>query len=324
MKNEVKVGMFVTVALIIFVVTFLSVANVQLAGKKFPYRTYFRFAGGLDSGTIVRYAGLKAGVVTGVRAWEEDPTQVEVRVSIRENIRVNEDSVARVASLSALGQNYLEISPGSLEAPTIEPGGVIPSEESVTINDILNKISSLSTKAEVVLEDVSQNFEMVSQDAHVLLGNLNKMTAEKNQKNLESLLANANKLIEQQGPKIDRITTQISSTLDKVDGLAVDLRELANNTNDTVVNVDRTVDELREPLKRDLIEVEKTLVEARQLMEDIQSVVVINEDNITNMIANFERASRDIEGLARELRQRPWTLIRVKPKKERDVPLASR
>ena len=60
MSSEAKVGAFVIVAVVIFVYTFISVANVQLAGEKVTYRTYFTYAAGLDAGTLVRFGGLKA------------------------------------------------------------------------------------------------------------------------------------------------------------------------------------------------------------------------------------------------------------------------
>ncbi len=123
MSSEAKVGGFVVVSLIVFVYTFITVANKQLAGEKVQYKTYFTFAAGLDPGTAVRFGGLKAGVVEEVRPWEKDQTKVEVIFEMRGDIPVNTDSVAKLASLSALGQNYLEITTGSIEAPRIEPGG---------------------------------------------------------------------------------------------------------------------------------------------------------------------------------------------------------
>ena len=44
MSNEAKVGAFVIFALIIFVATFISVANIELAGEKILYKTYFDYA----------------------------------------------------------------------------------------------------------------------------------------------------------------------------------------------------------------------------------------------------------------------------------------
>lgn len=313
--------MFVIIALLIFVVTFISVATVQVGGKTVRYKTYFRFAGGLQPGDVVRFGGLKSGTVKNIHPWEEDPTQIEVLLELSENVPVNQDSVATIASLSALGQNYLEISPGSMDAVRIEPGGVIPSTETVTLNDITKKIADVADTATVVMQDLQRDFELIAQDTRVLLANLQELTGEKNQRSVEQLLDNANNMVEQQAPKIDKITDQVSALLEKIDKLGDDLSLVAQNANDTVQNVNRTVEETREPLKRDLEELEATLVRARELLEQIQGIVTVNEGNINEMLENFRVASRNVEELTDELRQRPWSLIRVKPKEDRQVPL---
>ena len=320
MSNEAKVGAFVIVALIIFVATFISVANVQLAGEKTSYKTYFDFAGGLESGHMVRFGGLKAGVVADIRPWEEDPTRIEVLLEIRDDVPVNAESVARVASLSALGNNYLEVSPGEIDAPRIEPGGTIPSVETVTLDDLTKKISDVTDTAQDLMKDVQRDFRMITEDAHVLLANLQELTGETNQVNVEKMLRNTNLLVEELRPKIDQVTTDISETLEKAQGLTDEFSTVAKNADVAIINVNRTIEETREPLKRDLEELETTLKETQALLDQVQALVAVNEQNVNESIENFRVASQNIEELTDELRQRPFSLIRVKPKPDRQVP----
>jgi phospholipid/cholesterol/gamma-HCH transport system substrate-binding protein len=321
MSNEVKVGTFVITALIIFIVTFIRVANVQLRGERVPYKTYFKHAGGLEPGTAVRFAGLQAGVITDVKPAQEDPTQIEVSMEMSDTIPVNELSVAKLASLSALSENYLEITPGTKEARRLEPGATIPSEEVVTLGDITQKIADTAETATELMKKVQSDFDEIFGETQVLLKNLQELTGEKNQRSVEQLLANSNRMIEQQMPKLDRITDQVSDVLAKIDTLTTDLREVAQNSNDAVKNVNRTIDETREPIKKDLAELEVTLARARAVMEDIQALVLQNEGNINETMENFRVASENVEQLTDQLRQRPWSLIRVQPKPDRQVPV---
>ena len=323
MSNEAKVGAFVIVAIIIFVYTFISVANVQWAGEKVRYRTYFTYAAGLDTGALVRFGGLKAGIVDEVRPFDADPTQVEVILAMRADIPVNEDSVATAAALSALGERYLEVTTGSREAARIEPDGVIPSQETLTLDDLTKQISTLSTEATVVMRDIGGHFASLSARAEVLLDNLNEITGEKNRQELESLLENSNRMVAEQRPKLDRITTQTSEILEKVDALLDDIRQVARRTDNTVAHVDQTIMETREPLRRSLALIEVTLQDTRRLIEDMQALVVVNEGNIQEILENFRVSSENVERLTDELRQRPWSLIRVKPKPDRQVPIAA-
>lgn len=321
MSNEAKVGAFVIFALIIFVATFISVANIELAGEKIPYKTYFDYAGGLESGHTVRFGGLKAGVVTDIRPWTEDPTRIEVMLEMRGDVPVNAKSVARIASLSALGNNYLEVTPGEMDAPRIEPGGSIDSMETVTLDDLTKRIADVTDTAEDVMRVVQRDFRMVAEDAHVLLTNLQELTGSKNQRNVEKMLENTNLLVEELRPKIDQVANDVSETLEKAQGMTDAFTKLAKNTDVTVTNFNGMIQDAREPLKRDLEELGLTLREARELLDQIQALVAVNEENVNESIENFRVASRNVEELTDELRQRPWRLIRAKPKPDRQVPM---
>jgi phospholipid/cholesterol/gamma-HCH transport system substrate-binding protein len=321
MSNEAKVGAFVITALIVFVITFIRVANVELRGERVAYKTYFTFAGGLEAGTAVRFAGLRAGVVTAVRPAPDDPTRVEVLLELGDTIPVNEKSLCKLASLSALSENYLEITPGSKDARRLEAGETIPSEEVISLSDITQKVAMTAETATELMQKVQGDFDKVFGETQVLLKNMQELTGEKNQRSVEQLLANGNRMVEEQMPKIDRITTQVSEVLERIDKLTAEIRVVAENANDTVKNVNQTVDETREPIKKNLAELEATLVRARETMEEIQSIVAVNEENIGETLENFRVASQNVEQLTDELRQRPWSLIRVQPKPDRQVPV---
>ena len=320
MSNETKVGLFVVAALAIFTVTFLSVATIQLSGERIEYKTHFKYAGGLDTGGAVRFGGLPAGVITEVGPSPDDPTLALVVFEVRSNVPVNEESVATISSLNALGDNYLEITPGTKEAALLPPGSTIPSQEMTSFSDITAKVAEITDTANVVLLKVRDDVTLLVEDLRVLTGNLQDLTNEKNRDNIESMLANANNLFETQGPKIDQITTQVSEMLVRVDETIAQMKRVGITADETVANVNRTVDETREPIKRDLAELEATLVQARQMLEDVQALVVANDANIAETIENFRATSENLEQFSDEIRQRPWSLLRTKPKPDRAVP----
>ncbi len=323
MTNEAKVGVLVIAAMAIFVFTFLSVATIQLSGEKVEYRTYFKFAGGVETGDLVRYGGRKAGIVRRIQPAENDPTTTEIIFEMREDVPVNEMSIAKISSLSALGDNYIEVTPGEKTAALIAAGGVVPSEEAISFSDITAKVVEVTDNANLVITDLKDDLSLLIGDLRVLTANLQEMTGEENQRNVRSLLSNANELIEDQGPKFDRITTQVSEVLERVDATVADLRKVAETADKTVANVNRTVEETREPIKRDIEELERTLVEAREMVEDIRAIVSANSINLNETIENFRVTSENLEQFSDEIRQRPWSLIRTKAKPDRQVPATS-
>ena len=319
MSNEAKVGLFVVAALVIFTITFLSVATIQLSGERVEYKTYFKYAGGLDTGGSVRFGGLQAGVITDVGPSPEDPTRALIVFEVRSNVPVNEESFASISSLNALGDNYLEISPGTNQAARIEPGGVVPSREAVTFSDLTVKIGEITDTAQDLMVDVKGDVELLIGDLRELTHSMQAFASEENQRNISSLLENANAMVEQQAPKFDQITDQISDLLVKVDGTVEQLHKVAETADITVANVNRTVDETREPIKRDLAELEAALTQARTVMEEVNALVLSNQSNIDETLENFRNTSENLEQFSDEIRQRPWSLLRAKPKPDRQV-----
>ncbi len=320
MSDEAKVGLLVLIALAVFVTTFLYVANVQLTGSAAAYRTYFAYVGGLDAGSVVRYGGRKAGTVRAVRPWQEDMTKTEVLFEMRAEVPVNEESLATIASLNALGQNYLEVTPGSITAARVEPGGTVRSAETLTFSDLTRKVAEVADGAVALMARIDDKMTVVGDDMHAVLVNLQELSGDENRRNVARMLENSNNLIETQAPKIDRVMTQLVDTLEELERLAEDFRQVARGADSTLEGLNRVVDETRGPLVDRLGELEGTLVDARLVLADARALLLVNEGNVAEIVDNFRRASEDIAALSSELRQRPWTLLRAKPKPDRQVP----
>ena len=78
MTTEAKVGAFVLGCFSILAFTVIYLMHAQFSGDTVPYRTYLRYAGGLEPGASVLFGGITAGKVTAVRPWATDPTKIEI------------------------------------------------------------------------------------------------------------------------------------------------------------------------------------------------------------------------------------------------------
>src|SRR5579859_7144563 len=115
-REKVLVGLFVVVAAGLLFGAALTIAG-GFGVSRTPYRSYFKFAGGLQSGAAVRYGGLSVGKVDRIRVDPDDSTRIEVDFSVNKDTPVGVDSVVRITALGLLSDNYLEISPGQRNAP---------------------------------------------------------------------------------------------------------------------------------------------------------------------------------------------------------------
>ena len=124
-KRELAVvGMFVLVAGAVLVATVFALTGA-FGSAAATYRAYFLFAGGLEPGATVRYAGgPKVGRVEKLQLDPKDSSRIEITFSVKSGLPVRTDSHVKILSLSPLGDNHLEIVPGS------EKAALAPSEQS--------------------------------------------------------------------------------------------------------------------------------------------------------------------------------------------------
>jgi len=323
MSRELKVGMFVLTSLLIFLGAFVYVANVQLRGVRTPYKTYFNYAGGVDPGSAVRFGGMKAGAITAVRPWHEDPTKIEVLLELRESVPVNADSVAVLTSLNPLGDKYLEITTGTSKARRLPPGATIPSTEPVSLDDLAKKVSAIIPTVQSTLQDVQKDIDQLTGNARVALANVQSITGPQNQRNITLLLANARELLDKDSPRIDNVLQNLERASSQASDAFNEVHTAARTANETIANANRTIGEIRDPVKTDLAELQRTMVDARRLIADLNAVVSVNRYNIDDTFANFRAASENLRELTASVKQRPWMLIRGKPAPDRTVPVIS-
>ena len=83
MNTEAKVGAFVLLGAALLLAIIYHASSAELKGAHVSYRTYLRYAGGLESETDVLVGGIKAGTVTAVRPDVEHPTRIEILMDVK-------------------------------------------------------------------------------------------------------------------------------------------------------------------------------------------------------------------------------------------------
>jgi phospholipid/cholesterol/gamma-HCH transport system substrate-binding protein len=299
--TEAKVGAFVLASLLILTSTVVYLANAQFRGGKVPYQTYLRYAGGLEAGAPVLFGGIKAGNVTSVRPWPSDPTRIEILVELKEGTPVNQKSVAKLGSLSVMSEPALLVSTGTNEADRIAPGHAIPSQEILTLDEIAAKMATVAGNANDLIVQVQGELGGISGDARTLLANLNSVTTDER-------------------PKLDHIADQLLALSQHADGVIAKVGPVVDQADSTIQNVNGVIRDSREPIRVDLAEVQSTLQQAKSVLADMQGVVRANDFRIDDTVENLRVATDNLDQLTDQLKQRPWSLIRIKQPKERKVP----
>ena len=320
MSTEAKVGAFVLAAMAILLGTIYRLTNMQMRGARVPYRTYLRYAGGLESGADVLFGGIKVGTVTAVRPDPQDPTRIEILMDLKQGTPVNAKSVAKLGSVTIITSPCISISMGSNDAPRLPPNGVIASQESISIDDTQRKIVALADSANGLLGSVQKDVNDLTGDARKLIANLNELTGKPNQQHAAEILTNADGMITSISPKVDHIADQIAKLTDDANTLVAKLSPAVDNVNATVSNANDTITAVREPLKTDLAELQKTLVQARGLVADVQSSLRAKDQGMNDALENLRITTDNLRDLTESVKERPWSLVRIRQPKDRKVP----
>lgn len=80
------------------------------------------------------------------------------------------------------------------------------------------------------------------------------------------------------------------------------------------------VTDIRGPVRDDLAELQQTLQQAKAVLNDMQVVVRANDYKIDDTVENLRVATDNLGQLTDSLKQRPWSLVRIKQPNERQVP----
>jgi ABC-type transporter Mla subunit MlaD len=306
MTTEAKVGAFVLGCFSLLAFTLSYLISTQFSRDVVPYRTYLHYAGGLEPGGSVLFGGIAAGKVTAVRPWKTDPTQIEILLEVKNDIPLNEKSVAKLGFVSIMNSAALSISTGRNDAKRLTPGSSIPSQDAASLDEIAGKMATVADNANDLITQAKGELQGISGDARTLLANLNHVTGPPNQQRIQAMLDNVNGMLTQERPKIDRIADQLVT--------------LTQHADSTIQNVNGTVTDIRQPMQKDLAELQNTLQEARGLLANMQVMVKANDYKIDDMVDNLRMTTDNLDQLTDSLKQRPWSLIRIKQPKERTVP----
>ncbi|MDP8254317.1 MAG: MlaD family protein [Candidatus Alcyoniella australis] len=137
MKNnrasEVKVGIFITVVMVLLVFVILTMSSKSSLFKSTSeLHTSFGNIMGLTEGAEVRLSGVDIGLVKRIRFSDKTgDTSVFVDMSIDTDAmpRIPMDSLATIDTLGLLGKKYIEIIPGNPEKTPVHEHDIIESHD---------------------------------------------------------------------------------------------------------------------------------------------------------------------------------------------------
>lgn len=252
MKVETKVGLLfvVAIAMVVAFAYYLGVLNPF--SDSYRVQLGYNFAGGIEVGSKVRVMGIEVGKVTSIDfepglkmpgTGEEVKLKLTATISKKAWPTVRQDSKFFINLAGVIGEKYLEVSPGSLSSPELQPGQLIRGEDPPRIDQLISQSYGLAGKI----------LDLVQKNEGSITDTLDKMNA---------LVTNVNKTL----VLLEKTTKneKFSHIVNNVDALTSDLTILtaklrgpeAQRTMDLLHRLVWRLDKLDEPAIRKFLQQE--------------------------------------------------------------------
>ena len=271
---EAKVGIFVLIGIILLVYMSLRVGGIQF-GRAEGYEVYIRLdsAAGLDNDASVRVAGVEIGRVKGI-ALQNNKAKVVLRIN--PDVKIGKDFTAVLKTKGLLGERYVELIPGSPNAPSLEAGGEITR---VTTYTDLDKLISILSDAATDIRKVSESL------SNALGGREGQATLKNIVTNIEEITERLNNIVKRNDEKFARIVNnfELFSKILKEQGPEITggLKAVADNLNQLIA-------ENKEPLRDGIDNLRTATAKLGETMETINRLAKNVEPKIDDSVETIK------------------------------------
>lgn len=332
-KNiELKVGLLVLAAVTILVVFIFVMGGINLE-KTYTIYADFDNPGWLSPGAQVKVSGVLAGEVEEITFMGGQMDKkaghrvyVRLKLAIRKRFQkaIHDDAEFYVTSQGVLGEQYIEVNPGTYDRPVLEEGAVVlgvspPRLELAlakgyvvidTIHDILmdnrEQVDGIIHSVDSILETTDKTLEENEEELGDIISNLHSMSEEGNE-----LVAGArDKYVD--NPKIDRIINNLEGISGKVNK---DIGPTMASARSTFEQTDAMMSEIgpeeQEDLKLAIKHLSQSARKTDEMLTKVDNIVTYVEsgEGTLGAFLKDEELYDDLRELIRDLKHNPWKLI---------------
>lgn len=247
MKDSVRTGLFVFLALVVFAVVVSVVEDVPFFKKGHLFTVYFERVMGLDVGSRISMSGVNVG---RVEKMEIQDGRVKVVMRLQDGLPLKEDSKALVKMLSIMGNAEINLTFGTRESPPLK-GDVMQGAMGTDFQEIMDSAQVALSRAGETFAEVRKLVADLSQTQQNLSSRFEELVAKYDGKaeGIVDNLAATTESIRQVSERLTAIAVHVQNGEGTVGKLL-----MSDELHSQVVAVTQKAQELEESLKTILSE----------------------------------------------------------------------
>lgn len=295
-NKNFAVGLFVAVALLVFVGSTIWLTGRQGSEPTIDYSIFFKKdVGGLMLGGPVFFLGVEVGTVTAMNIIPGNPMRVRVDIEVVRSVPINTGSYASMAFQGITGVAVIKLNadPGVHEHIKVGEDSPYPV---IVARD--TGFSALLDMAPVIVERLDS----------VLLG-INQILGQENRDLVSRILDD-----------IASVSETLAAEKEFISELPVLLKETINSLNETIAQVKSTTLKIEPDLAATLANLEQATANLAKMSARMETWTAVNDSEMNAFmedglgqfpaLVNDARATlRELEKLLKDLRQDPSKLI---------------
>ena len=255
------------------------------------YQAVFNSVAGLNVGGEVRYGGVLVGTVTALDIDVEDPTRILVKFRVRSTTPVREDTRASITQVGFLGEQYLNLAPGSRDAGSLPEGSTLMSENTVNFQDAMNRVAIFLERTDT------------------LFGGFDRLSKSSPLERIDRTLTRVDALIQGAGTGSERAFARLDRTAEQLSVVLAQTERMLTSA-DSVLRV------AGPGLGQTQQEALATLRETRAMVTELRTALQQGE-GVDNIMRDLAVTSQNLARITDRLERDPTSLLarRDPPKK---------
>ncbi|MFL1011724.1 MlaD family protein [Flavisericum labens] len=147
-SQKLKLGIFIIIGLILFVVAVYLIGNRQnMFVKTFSISANFNNVNGLMQGNNVRYSGINIGTVKTISMINDSTINVNMVIEEKMVKHIKRNAIATIGTDGLVGNMIVNIIPGEGDANNISSGDIIKSYTKIGTGEMLNTLNVTNENA---------------------------------------------------------------------------------------------------------------------------------------------------------------------------------
>lgn len=306
-KTKFTVGLFVACGIGIALVAVIWLGMSKIFEKGEFYAAYFNESvQGLDKDSPVKYRGVSIGRVERIEV-APDSKLIEVVLKIEGIDKLEKDMVAQLKSVGITGSMFVEIDRMKEGEPDLSPEFSFPTEYPV-VSSKPSEISQILKGIDDVLKKIkSVDLEGIADRVKLNLDDLRQAIADADVKGLSGRLKS----------NLDDLNQAIADA---------DVKRVSKSITTLLERADRILVKNEETINKNLVELTKTLENARGffgkgslLVSKVDDSYSYLERQLLIIAQNLEKASENLDRLTELLADQPSQLIFGEPPQPRKL-----